>query len=460
MKLTYKLITIIVIPILIFAITYQLSVYFIIENQTKELTLSEASSLITLGSQEIRNPLYFFDVDATNEIINNIKLHPEVISIVVLFPDGRIFTDGSSDNPDFHQIPNDEFTKKSIESNEIIHEFHKDFITISTPIVITEKIGILQIDYTLYKLDSIVSESMSYLLVISFLASWTAGTIGYFFSRSISEPVKHLRKMADRISEGVFDVKLEKIDTEELQQLGKDLKKMAKKLEESREYLIKSERLSSIGETSSRISHDLRNPLHIMQNSLDLLEIKSKGKMDSESTRYISMMRDQIELMTHLVNEVLDFARVKPLKLETVGITKILNMVTSSMKIPENIKIKFPKNDVKLFCDIEQIKIVFINLFSNAIVSIGDKEGEILIKVNEDNEKNIIDFEDSGAGISSEDLDRVFEPLFSTKKEGIGLGLISCKTIIEHHGGNIKASNVPSGGALFTITLPKKPQFN
>jgi signal transduction histidine kinase len=458
MKLNYKLIILVIVPIIIFAITYQISVFLVIENQAKELTLSEATALIQLGSQEIRNPLYFLDVDATNEIIRNMELHPEVLSITVLFPDGRVFTDGSSDNPDFSIISQDEFTLQAIESNELLYHFHEDYLRISTPIVITEKIGIIQLEYTLYELDSIVLESMNYLILISLLASWTAGTIGYFFSKSISDPVTNLRKIADKISEGIFDVKLEKSNTVELQQLGEDLKKMAKKLETSREQLIKSERLSSIGETSSRISHDLRNPLQILQNSLDLLEIKSKGNMDSESARYISMMRDQIESMTHQINEVLDFARIKPLKLEIIGITEILNKVTNSMTVPENIKIKLPKNNVKLFCDVEQIKIVFVNLFSNAIESIGDKEGEIIIKTNEDDEKTIIEFEDSGVGISPENLDRVFEPLFSTKKEGIGLGLISCNTIIEHHGGNIKAGNVPSGGASFTITLPKRPQ--
>jgi signal transduction histidine kinase len=456
MKLTYKLITIIVIPILIFAATYQISVFFIIENQTKELTLSEVTSLIILGSQEIRNPLYFLDVDATNEIIKNMKVHPEVLSIQVLFPDGRIFTDGSSENPNFNQIHQDEFTQESIKSNEIIYHFHEDYIRISAPIVITEKIGILQIEYALYKLDSILLESMNNLLTISFLTAWVAGFAGYFFSRSISNPIKHLRKSAHMISEGSFDINLEKTNTEELQQLGEDLKKMAKDLDESREQLIKSERLSSIGETSSRISHDLRNPLQILQSSLDLLEVKSKEKLDSNSTRYISLMRDQINTMTHLANDVLDFARVKPLKLESTSITKIFNQIINSMKIPKNIKINLPKNDVVLFCDVEQIKIAFINLFSNAIDSIGDSEGEIILRVNEGDEKITIDFEDSGAGILPEDLNRVFEPLFSSKPDGVGLGLVSCKTIIQQHGGTIKASNASSGGALFTITFPKK----
>jgi signal transduction histidine kinase len=460
MKLTYKLIAIIIIPILIFATTYQISVFYIIENQTKELTLSEATSLIKLGSQEIRNPLYFLDVDATNEIIKNIELHPEVISISVLFPDGRIFTDGSSDNPNFNQIHQDKFTQESIKSNEIIYHFHEDYISISAPIVITEKIGMLQIDYTLYKLDSILLESMNNLLAISFFTAWAAGFVGYFFSRSISNPIKHLRKSAHMISEGTFDIKLEKTNAEELQQLGDDLKKMAKKLEESREQLIKSERLSSIGETSSRISHDLRNPLQILQSSLDLLESKSKEKLDSNSTRYISLMRDQIDTMAHLVNDVLDFARVKPLKLESTSITKILNQINNSMKIPKNIKISFPKNDVELFCDTEQIRIVFVNLLSNAIESIGENEGEIILRVNEGDEKITIDCEDSGAGILPKDLKRVFEPLFSSKPDGVGLGLVSCKTIIQQHGGTIKASNAPSGGALFTITFPKKLQSN
>ncbi len=118
-------------------------------------------------------------------------------------------------------------------------------------------------------------------------------------------------------------------------------------------------------------------------------------------------------------------------------------------QVKDNIKIKTPENDFVIQADPRKLEVVFGNLIKNAIESIGDENGEINVDYLDKENDLIITIHDSGPEIS--DLDRLFEPLFSTKPRGTGLGLASCKNIIESHNGTITASNNPK---KFVITLP------
>jgi signal transduction histidine kinase len=112
-----------------------------------------------------------------------------------------------------------------------------------------------------------------------------------------------------------------------------------------------------------------------------------------------------------------------------------------------------PKNDVKIICDSEQTAVVFENLITNAIQAIGEEKGEISIRFIENDASISIEVEDSGKGINDEDMPKIFEPLFTTKQSGTGLGLASCKKIIAMHNGTINVKNNPT---VFSVILPKK----
>lgn len=122
---------------------------------------------------------------------------------------------------------------------------------------------------------------------------------------------------------------------------------------------------------------------------------------------------------------------------------------------PENIKIDVPLNDISLYCDSSKLTIVLTNLINNSIQAL-EAGGKITIKASEDNDYSIIQIEDSGSGIPSEVLLKIFEPLVTTKSTGTGLGLASCKYIIEEHSGSIAVQNNPT---TFTIKIPKSTNF-
>ena len=165
-------------------------------------------------------------------------------------------------------------------------------------------------------------------------------------------------------------------------------------------------------------------------------------------------MEDAVSRMGHQIDEVLGFVKVKkPIK-KIVELNEVLDSVMKTIEIPNNIKISIMKNDLEIWCDKNQIQNVLVNLISNSIQAIDEKEGEIIVKSEKIEDYDKITVEDNGDGIPEKSLETIFEPLYTTKASGTGLGLVSCKNTILAHKGEIYAQNSPKGGAIFTILLP------
>ncbi len=236
--------------------------------------------------------------------------------------------------------------------------------------------------------------------------------------------------------------------------LNKTLLKRTSQLERTSDELIKAERFSAIGEVASRISHDIRNPLSNVKMSIELMKNSPPDTKITDKTinEKLEVASKNIERISHQVNDVLEFVKNRELKKENIRVSAILHDTIESMQIPSNIRIKMAKSDISVFADLFQLQIVFNNIILNAIQAIGKDSGEILIKISEKNDKIIIKFEDSGPNIPEDVLNHIFETLVTTKQVGTGLGLVSCKTIIENHKGEITVENDP---VIFTINLPK-----
>jgi len=302
--------------------------------------------------------------------------------------------------------------------------------------------------------EEILNQFSIVLTILIALITITAGILGYLFSIEISRPIEQLRKASNEIAKGNFILKIKKSGPKEITQLAEDIEIMAQELEKLRDQIIKAERLSSIGELSSRLAHDIRNPLSVIKNAAVLIEAREKGKLDAKSTEYISIMLNQINIMNQQINQILEFVRTKPIKMEKISFTKLVREAKESLEIPSDFEIDYPEEDIEIGCDVEQMRIVFNNLILNAIQASDSKPGKIQIRGKKKTDKTMLEFQDFGLGIPKKDIKRIFEPLFTTKQMGTGLGLVSCKTIIEQHNGTIQVVNTESG-ALFTIMLPK-----
>ncbi len=226
-------------------------------------------------------------------------------------------------------------------------------------------------------------------------------------------------------------------------------KYLEKQVELKTDALIKSEKMAIIGELTSRLAHDLRNPLSVITAAHGIM--KEKPKMDIEKRlKYNARIDRSLQRIIHLVDDVLGFVRISDLELDETSLLSLIESSLDSIDIPEKIKIIKPENDFQINCDFRKLEAVFANLITNSIQAVED-EGRIEIRLSETKNGIKIDIEDTGHGIAKSIMPKIFDPLFTTKTNGTGLGLAICKTIVEQHNGSISAKSNPT---TFTILLP------
>ncbi len=297
------------------------------------------------------------------------------------------------------------------------------------------------------------------IMVVGILVVTLSAVMGIYFSRTISKPLELLHLATDDLSKGNLDHQIPVQSNDELGKLAESFNMMIrdvkKKLDLEKELIKtqernKEEKFSVIGELASRIAHDLRNPLSTIRNCCELLS-QLQVNQDEKSKRYISLMNRSINRMTSQIDGVLNYVRTTPLSKTKESCLDMIKFVIESNPISENIRVSLPKNDAIVLCDSQKIEVVFTNIFRNAIQVLGDAPGTIKIDILEHAGFVMIEFEDSGSGISEQNLEKVFEPLFTTKQEGTGLGLSSCKNIVEQHGGKIDVKLNPT---RFQVYLP------
>jgi len=223
-----------------------------------------------------------------------------------------------------------------------------------------------------------------------------------------------------------------------------------------RSQSFKKEKLSVIGQLSSNIAHDIRNPLGTIKNAGVIIDKENNNKNEIIS-RELNRVNISVRRISHQVEEVLNYVRTTPMMLKPHSINQTLQEAIDTLDVPSNIVIDIPKKDIIINFDHEKMLVVFVNIILNAIQSIDKNDGHISIRMHESSSDITLEFENSGPDISPDDLKHIFDTLFTTKLEGTGLGLSSCKNIIEQHNGTISASTDP---VIFSIKLPNDNSRN
>jgi signal transduction histidine kinase len=223
-----------------------------------------------------------------------------------------------------------------------------------------------------------------------------------------------------------------------------------KVLQKEGKKLQKLEKLYTIGQMASRLAHDLRNPIHTIKMNLEILQ-KTSGIEQTVKDKHNRIQRAIMD-MTYIIDDVLEFVKTKELHLETHSLLKIISESVSSINVPADVQIELPKEDVSLTCDGRKIQALIVNLLVNSFDAIG-KKGTITIKLENNTNSVTIQVIDSGPGIPNDIMSKIFEPMFTSKSTGTGLGLGISKNIAKQHGGKISVENNPT---TFTIILPKK----
>jgi signal transduction histidine kinase len=243
------------------------------------------------------------------------------------------------------------------------------------------------------------------------------------------------------------------------------LERANQELRESQERVVRSEKLAAIGQLASGVGHELRNPLGAIRNVVYYIRDSLKGSPLTENDPTMFELLDladkEIKSATNIIGDLLDFSRVVRLAIQPTDINALIKDLKTVLEVPKTITIieELAPNLPPATADPERLRQVFINLATNAIQAMG-KDGSLKIRTrwseNAEDGKPwaYIAYQDSGPGISSENLKKIFEPLFSTKAKGTGLGLSICAGIVEAHGGKILVDSELGKGSTFTVKIP------
>lgn len=218
--------------------------------------------------------------------------------------------------------------------------------------------------------------------------------------------------------------------------------------------LQEAERLAAIGQTVSMIGHDLRNPLQVMMNKIYLAKKRAEGAPHELPDDFFNELEDQILRMNEIIASLQDYSRFEP-ALAEVNLNQLFEETISAVDIPEKVRVSVEvEGDVsKIMADRLMMEKALVNLIENAVQAM-PHGGNLSLRAARLNGTLLITISDTGIGIASEALGKVFTPLYTRKEDSSGIGLTISKRIVESHNGTIEVTSEVGKGSTFTLKLP------
>lgn len=282
-----------------------------------------------------------------------------------------------------------------------------------------------------------------------------------------TRPIANLSHAARQVAAGDLSIRVtERGRTDEMGQLTRQFNEMIAELEKNKELqeqLRQAEKSAVIGRLGSAIAHEIRNPLNYINLTLDHLRSKfapAEAEKVTSFTKLIGQIKSEVGRINQQISDFLNYSRPANVNLVAVDARKV---VEDSLRLVEaqasenNIRIAVVEHEnvPEIKADPEFLRSVFNNLFINAVQAMGNEGGNLNVKISPDD--GFVRFEvlDTGGGISSENLPKIFEPYFSTKETGTGLGLAIVQKIVDVHNGTIHVESKEGEGTRFTVRLPR-----
>jgi len=206
---------------------------------------------------------------------------------------------------------------------------------------------------------------------------------------------------------------------------------------------------------AATLGHELRNPLGVINNSVYFLANQAQID-DPKAQKHVEIIGHEVASARRVIDDILEFAHVPQLLPAAAGINAVVDSALARSQIPANIRVvrTLAVDLPPLICDEERLERAFIDIIANAVQAM-PHGGRLGVKTSRSGDDIQVVFSDSGVGIAPENIDKVFEPMFTTKLRGIGLGLTVVRRTVEQHGGEIRVRSRLGWGAIFRITLPR-----
>lgn len=247
---------------------------------------------------------------------------------------------------------------------------------------------------------------------------------------------------------------MEKRRRMELQQTAEELGKVYKELQSTFEQVRRADRLSAIGQLAAGLAHEIRNPLASIDGAAEVIEA---GAQDDVKTETLRIIRQECRRLNRLLTSLLDFARPRPPELNLVDLGAVLISVVELVKhsAPKDVRFEMDTEPglPPVRCDSEQLSQVVLNLALNAAQAMPEG-GVVRLSALRGSGSVMVSVSDEGVGIPEKEMERIFDPFYTTKDSGTGLGLSVVHQIVTRHGGSITAQRNEGKGMTFSFQLP------
>lgn len=278
-----------------------------------------------------------------------------------------------------------------------------------------------------------------------------------------TKPIHNIVKAARTVAAGDLSLELKTERTDEIGELTHSFNYMVQKLREERaleEKLREAEHLSGIAQLAKSIAHEIRNPLNFISLSIDHLKKKYMPQANEDKAQFetlIVSIKHEIQRLNKLVGDFLEYGKPMRLSLQVTDIGNLIGEVLELVRAKaekDGIRITYRNGGIPVLpVDPELIKTCIFNIILNAFQAMPEG-GDLTVITETSNGKAYIIVEDTGEGVSKENMQKLFDPFFSTKRTGLGLGLAMTKRVVEEHGGKADFQSTEGKGSVMTISLP------
>jgi signal transduction histidine kinase len=288
------------------------------------------------------------------------------------------------------------------------------------------------------------------------MISFVLACMSWLFGESINNAFSALKKRSEELK--AANEELQTIE-EELRASNEELQATNDKLIETQEQLIRSEKLAVIGKLASGVGHELRNPLGAIKSAVFYVR-RRIAKTDLPATEprvmeFLAIIDDEVNATNKVITDLLGFSRVAKPTVSPASVAGVIEDALKHTHLPENVDLTkdIDNNLPMVMVDADQIRQVFLNIVLNALQAMPEG-GHLDIRANSRGKFAEVEFADTGSGIPKSIINKIFDPLFTTKAKGVGLGLSVCKSILDRHEGDIRVESKVGKGTTFTISLP------
>ena len=267
----------------------------------------------------------------------------------------------------------------------------------------------------------------------------------------------------EKVLVSMVDITDRKQAEDQIRQLNASLEERVeartRELRNAQEQLVRHEKLAMLGQLAGGVGHELRNPLGVINSAVYYLKLVQPDA-DEKIKKYHSIIEQEVNTAGRIINDLLDFGRIVSPDCQPVSIPELIQHVLTRFPPPPTVRVKLnlPASLPRVFVDQLHLEQVLGNLATNACQAMKDRKdgGKLTISASLKKNQVAIAIKDTGTGIRPENMPKLFEPLFTTKLRGIGLGLAVSKKLAEANGGSIAVRSEPGKGSTFTVYLPVK----